>query len=134
MSLVGQTDAESKRRPAVWIWILASAVVAVSGILGVCQVYGGVGAVWLRGFTNERVSDLPTAETLVWKCVGFRFATVKRAFNDDASWSAIDCQLFDKGRLPRAGHEGSSWIYIAGSCAKVVVHVEDGWVVGVMEN
>ncbi|MHC4503993.1 MAG: hypothetical protein ACYTFI_11860 [Planctomycetota bacterium] len=134
MSLVAQADAEGKRRRAVWIWILVFAVVVFLGIFGVCQVYGGVGAVWLRGLTNERVSDLPTAETLVWKCVGFRFATVKRAFNDDVSWEAIECSIVDKGRLPRPGHEGPSWVYVAGTCAKVVVHVEDGWVVGVMLN
>jgi hypothetical protein len=122
------------RVSSLCIWVLSFVVVAVSSVFGVCQVYGGAGAVRLRGFTNERVSDLDTAETLALKCVGFRFATVRRAFNDDVSWEPTDCRGVDKGRLPRPGHEGASWMYVAGTCAKVIVHVEDGRVVGIMLN
>ncbi len=108
--------------------------------LAVIHVFGGYQAVRLRGFTQQRVSDLGQAEQMAPECVGLPFGVAKRAFNDENSWilfakDPAQGGPCDYGRLPAKGSRCQVWMYrVDSGGSKIMLFVEDDIVVGAAGN
>src|SRR3989339_1015370 len=90
-----------------------------------CHCFGGVQVVWLRGFTNDPISTPDKATAIIGKAIGYRFAVIKKAFNDDTSWQMLE-PVFTKP--PAAATYDGLWAYHLNAGDAVLVYVKNGLV------